>query len=301
MEQDNHLLLTNTFHWKCEECPPRNSHVEFFNNRDWQSVQEFWSHALKALYQRDKNETITASSALPPFIVGDELFSWTSLNRLHMVSMDSGEFDSTDQKFSSRYTYALCIGYDGSKYNGYQQQRGTDPNQIRTVEDDVEFLLRRKVIVAGRTDKDVSAMSQIISFHNHDAADQSDSIIKLIERRMERFDSCLQSGEPYISDDEISQNDNESMTQPEQSMLSKKKSKLQDKMNKKKSSFSYSTPTSSLSGKFRVWDCQRVSRKFHPIFSTLWRRYIFLFPLCPGKYENNVDVDVDFVRRCFAR
>ena len=51
----------------------------------------------------------------------------------------------------------------------------------------------------------------------------------------------------------------------------------------------------------RIWDCKRVSRKFHPIFSATWRRYIYLFPVSPGLYEDDIDVDVAFVDRCFSR
>lgn len=287
--------------WKSDEPLPRSSHVDFFNNRDWQSVQTFWSTALKSSYEREGVATDGARSRLPPFITGDEKFSWTNLHSLHKVSEESGEFQSTDQKYSSRYTYALTIGYDGSRYNGYQQQKGSDLCQIRTVEDDVEFLLRRKVVVAGRTDKDVSAMSQVISFHNHDQIDQSEAIMNMIQRRMSRFDESMAAGTQYISDDELSTRNghNEDTTSSVQK-LSKKKAKQQEKLNKKLASFPFSLPISFLSGKIRVWDCKRVSRKFHPIFSTTWRRYVFLFPCCEGNFEG-VDVDVNFVRRCFAR
>ena len=52
-------------------------------------------------------------------------------------------------------------------------------------------------------------------------------------------------------------------------------------------------------GHLWAWDCQRVPRKFQALFSATWRRYLYLFPLCDGLYNGNVDVDVPFVLECF--
>ncbi len=282
--------------WKCNECPSRNSHIQFFNERDWEAVRQFWSNTLQSKLQRNFPFIGEEANTIPPFIVGDDCFSWTNLQSLHQVSVESGEFNSRDQKYSSRCTYALTIGYDGSKYNGYQQQKGSDSTIIRTVEDDVEFLLRRKVVAAGRTDKDVSAMSQVISFHCHDLGDKSHQIMDMIERRINRFDDALCNDEHYTSEDEMKK-----ICDIEETLISNKRKRLQEKLDKQTTSFAFTLPNSPLRGKLRVWDCQRVSRKFHPIFSTTWRRYIYLFPVRTGVHLGDIDVDVAFIRQSFSR
>ena len=45
----------------------------------------------------------------------------------------------------------------------------------------------------------------------------------------------------------------------------------------------------------RAYECVRVPRRFHSLFSATWRRYVYLFPLNSGPFTSRqVDVDVDF-------
>ena len=134
----------------------RSSHQDFLDHRNFEVVQRYWSYLLSLP---------PASPYFPPFITGDEDYGMTNLQNMHAISVESGEFQSKDSKFQHRHTYVLTLGYDGSQYHGYQQQKGVE--HIRTVEDDIEFLLHRKVSAAGRTDKDVSAICQIISFTSY--------------------------------------------------------------------------------------------------------------------------------------
>ena len=90
-----------------------------------------------------------------------------------------GEFKSRDSRYLSRRTYALRIGYLGTAFHvlpatfsthlirrlqstqGYQRQRDRDGSSVRTVEGEVRRVLDRAVVCAGRTDGDVSALSQV--------------------------------------------------------------------------------------------------------------------------------------------
>lgn len=54
------------------------------------------------------------------------------------------------------------------------------------------------------------------------------------------------------------------------------------------------------SGQLIGWECYRVPRRFHALYSATWRRYVYVFPLNPGPYCG-FDVDVDFVNQCLHR
>ena len=141
-------------------------------------------------------------SILPEFVLGDHEFGVTDLSVIYTAGY--GEFNSNDPRsniiyvlpfiefsivqvwsfllrltsFNIRFkrkTFALRIGYDGTKYNGYQIQKGVVGTKT-TVEEDIEASLGRKVVAAGRTDKDVSAVSQIVSFTTFDDIDNGNII-----------------------------------------------------------------------------------------------------------------------------
>lgn len=97
---------------------------------------------------------------LPPYINGDEEFGVTNLLELHEAGM-RGEFTSKDSRYTSRKTYALRVGYDGTAYSGFQSQRNWD---ILTVEDDLKKITGKRVVAAGRTDRNVSALSQVVCY-----------------------------------------------------------------------------------------------------------------------------------------
>lgn len=167
----------------------RRSHHDFLNNlpdRDWSLCHRLWAWALSE--QR--------VSSLPVWLYGEPPYTITSLQPLHDIgcglsagrpvspptpsrkksSQDIGEFESSDPRYS-RHNIALVIGYNGSQYTGYQQQRGVEG--IRTVEDDLDVILDRKVTVAGRTDKGVSALSQVVSFKSKDPVDTAQLFLQL--------------------------------------------------------------------------------------------------------------------------
>jgi tRNA U38,U39,U40 pseudouridine synthase TruA len=111
---------------------------------------------------------------------------------------------------------------------------------VLTVEDDIEASLGRKVVAAGRTDKDVSAVSQVISFATFDDVNATDILNKLRDCEAVK------------------------------------------------------------SGRLAIFDCRRVPKRFHALFSATWRRYLYVFPLNSGPFQG-VDVDCAFVDRCLKK
>ena len=87
----------------------RNSHC-LLDDRDWDRVAKFWSDMM-------------LRSSLPLFVSGDPVsgYGLTDLKSIHDIGLE--EYASKDPRFKRR-TFALRIGYDGSKYNGYQMQKG---------------------------------------------------------------------------------------------------------------------------------------------------------------------------------
>jgi hypothetical protein len=88
----------------------RNSHENFFANRDWKRVANFWS-------------SLMLRATLPDFVTGSigDGYGLTQLQSIHALGTD--EFSSNDPRYK-RQTFAIRIGYDGSKYHGYQMQKG---------------------------------------------------------------------------------------------------------------------------------------------------------------------------------
>ena len=141
----------------------RNSLAEFFENRDWTSITNFWYRLMNS------------ADELPDFISGNDEYGITNLQVLHDLGED--EFASNDPRFK-RQTFALRLGYHGTSYQGYQMQKGVEG--VRTVEGDVMLALGgRTSVAAGRTDRDVSAVSQIISFSTYDLITATDIIEKM--------------------------------------------------------------------------------------------------------------------------
>jgi hypothetical protein len=138
----------------------RDSHTTFFEDRDWPRIDRFWLDTLRC-------------AELPPFVRGDDgdAYGVTNLAAIHALGAD--EFASSDPRYR-RQTFALKIGYHGPSYQGYQMQKGVPG--VRTVEGDVFAALGgRTSVAAGRTDRDVSAVSQVLSFTTYDAV-TADSI-----------------------------------------------------------------------------------------------------------------------------
>jgi len=200
----------------------RNSHSELIQERNWDVASNFW-------------RSILVSNVTPDFVQGYGDYGVTDLAAINNIGYM--EFQSGDPRFK-RQTFALRIGYDGTQYNGFQMQKGVEG--LRTVEDDIEIALKRKVVAAGRTDKEVSAISQIICFSTFEDLTSADFITQLKQSEAVH------------------------------------------------------------SGRLNVWDCKRVPKRFHALFSATWRRYLYIFPLNPGSY-NGVDVDIPFVNECLNK
>lgn len=199
----------------------RKSHVPFFEQRDWDSVIAYWGSLLV--------------NPLPPSISSPSEYTLTDLRTIHEIGKE--EFSCSDPRYK-RKTFAMRIGYNGCQYNGFQKQKGAIG--VYTVEDDIQLALERSTVAAGRTDKDVSAVSQVISFSTYEDIDE--------DFLMEKFNSS----------------------------------------------------SGARAGRLVAYDCARVPKRFHSLFSATWRRYIFYFPLNYGNYHG-VDVDVEFVRLCLSK
>lgn len=147
--------------WK--SCLDRGSHESFVLERDWNDVHEFWSSC------------ISDPSTIPDWLRGEEgkEYRFTQIDAIHNVAIETGEFNCSISKFSAKHTFALRIGYLGTRYNGYQRQKA-GLEGIQTVEDDIVNCLKYTSVAAGRTDKDVSALSQVVTFSTHDAITPED-------------------------------------------------------------------------------------------------------------------------------
>jgi hypothetical protein len=164
---------TDTLGWD------RSSHTFFFRERDWNRVEEYWT-------------SVVGSRDLPPYIIGDSEYGVTDLTALHEAGARS-EFSHNDARYQKRHTFALRIGYVGTKYNGFQRQKGVPG--VHTVEDDIKIALGYKTYCAGRTDADVSAVSQVINFKSEKEGMSSDMFL----RRMQESEPCI-SGRLQVYD-----------------------------------------------------------------------------------------------------
>ena len=127
----------------------RSSHIDFFNERDWESIGKFWGDLIR-------------THQFPEIINGDEEFG---LTKLAPYAFDRCLQAKKNDPKEKRKSFAFVIGYDGNRYCGYQQQKGTD---MTTVEDDLDKAFNRKLVASGRTDKSVSAISQVVTFSTYD-------------------------------------------------------------------------------------------------------------------------------------
>ena len=217
----------------------RDSHSLILEDRNWSLVTEFWSTCI----------TVDDRMRLPFWVLGsssssssssssvDFNYGITNIKEIHEIGKD--EYNSLDPRHK-RQTFAIRIGYNGCEYRGYQMQKGLNNN---TVEGDIYNALGLSTNAAGRTDSNVSAISQVISFHSHDNLTPDDILQKLKDS-----DAC--------------------------------KSK-----------------------RLGAWDCYRVPRKFHALFSATWRRYLYLLPLKVNEANKDTiyDIDVEFVNLLFQK
>jgi tRNA U38,U39,U40 pseudouridine synthase TruA len=131
-----------------------------------------------------------SAHSLPDYILGDmegkeskERYGVAALTPIHEAGK-KGEFVSKNFRYFSKQTFALRIGYDGNRYYGYQMQKYCPGI---TVESDLRLALGCNTIGAGRTDRGVSAVSQVICFAN-------DKMDRTPEYYMEKF----KSSKPFL-------------------------------------------------------------------------------------------------------
>jgi len=117
-------------------------------NRDWSKIVAFWQQVIKN------------PRSMPAFVQGNEKYGMTNLQPVFQAG-NRFEFQSVDVRYTRISTYALSINYDGTKFFGYQSQRNSS---ARAVEDILYEAIGHRVIAAGRTDRNVSAIGQVVSF-----------------------------------------------------------------------------------------------------------------------------------------
>eukprot|EP01031_Cornospumella_fuschlensis_P026890 gene26890-32497_t len=143
---------------------PRKSHADFFEARSWGWIESFW-------------QRMVVTDSFPSFLHGTTPYSVTDLVPIHKLGLQ--EYTSNDPRYR-RQTFALRISYLGSAYHGFQCQHaaGTQPS-VATVEQDLKDALGRSIVAAGRTDRAVSAISQVISFSTYEPLSPADFLLSL--------------------------------------------------------------------------------------------------------------------------
>ena len=124
---------------------------------DWELVSEFW----KTIIDKDNKEP-------PSWVKGDDEYGLSNIRKLDEVGKFSGEFSKNpnDTRYSLKKTFAILLGYRGSEYErGFARQRVKYGEEERTVELDIKNALQLgcQIVVAGRTDAHVSAISQVVN------------------------------------------------------------------------------------------------------------------------------------------
>jgi hypothetical protein len=149
-------------------------HRNFLQNRNWSLVGDYWDYLVQ-----------NADQALPAFVQGylnESTYGVTNLKDVENIGYES-EFLSKDTLYTSRKTFALRIGYKGRKYFGYQSQNHVSEDFI-TVEDDIRRILDIVPNSAGRTDRSVSAVSQIICFATKRVMEPNDILARFREHQL---------------------------------------------------------------------------------------------------------------------
>ena len=118
---------------------------------NWSLASRFWKSIMN-----------TPPDRLPSYIKGDKLYGLSDMKAAN-EACQRGEMRSKNSYFDHKKTYAITFGYDGTKFNGYQSQRNNDSTWA--VEDSLKRAFKgHHLTVAGRTDRGVNAISQIVSF-----------------------------------------------------------------------------------------------------------------------------------------
>lgn len=143
---------------------PEQMVVESFTTEcDWKLAGDFWDRMARRQH-RD----------LPSFVLGystgaeGDLYGVTDLSPLHNIGYE-GEFYCKHPRYARKTAFAMTISYTGAHYHGYQRQKINKnvrdaEKEVPTVEGDIHQVLGFRSTAAGRTDRGVSAVSQVVSF-----------------------------------------------------------------------------------------------------------------------------------------
>ena len=112
--------------------------VDFFKNRDWDSVAKFWHNNVRSP---------------SPLVTGNKKYGITDLKTL--------ECNSNQQTNYSRF--ALRVGYCGTMYTSYPRNLGRDTEGQVRVENDIDAALGKEAYCSRMTNPNASAISQIVS------------------------------------------------------------------------------------------------------------------------------------------
>lgn len=143
------------------------------SSRSWDIVNKFWQNII-----------LMDPKTWPQFIRGNSSQNYYINNLASLQEAgEKGEFLSRDSRYSKRYTYAMQIGYVGSAYYGYQRQRVPKWNasaEVLTVESELFHILKQACFCAGRTDRGVHAISQVVNFFAEDTSKSPQDMMDLV-------------------------------------------------------------------------------------------------------------------------
>ncbi|CAA3009277.1 tRNA pseudouridine synthase A [Olea europaea subsp. europaea] len=158
----NHTDACRHTRWTAKEC------YQFMSARPWQKVNDFYSYMVKgciSLSELFGKETYAIHD-------GTEIIEDCDKSQLASVTVG----DRTGRW--ARVTFKIVLSYHGGSFDGWQKQPGLNTVQAwiekslgKFVDEKKAQLLKEKnlpiegcVVVAGRTDKGVSALKQVCSF-----------------------------------------------------------------------------------------------------------------------------------------
>ncbi|XVE98903.1 hypothetical protein REPUB_Repub03eG0148700 [Reevesia pubescens] len=155
----NHTDSCNSARWSARE-----SFQFMYDHRPWQDVIDFYSNVV--------NARLTLSSL---FGNGAQL---SDSKTSEVLNCDEHEREERSGRWE-RVTFKIIVSYIGGAFDGWQKQPGLNTVQEiveqtlgRFVDDNKAQLLKEKskplegcALVAGRTDKGVSAIGQVCSFY----------------------------------------------------------------------------------------------------------------------------------------
>ncbi|KAF5742924.1 hypothetical protein HS088_TW09G00986 [Tripterygium wilfordii] len=163
--QYNHTDSCKLARWTSKQC------YQFMSARPWQHVLDFYSDAVHG-----HSSLFDLFPSLTNIVHGDTLIPEV-YDRNELKNVSCGEKSESGRW--ARVTFKIVVSYHGGSFDGWQRQPGLNTVQGlvekalgRFVDEKKAQLLKEKckplegcVLVAGRTDKGVSALRQVSSFY----------------------------------------------------------------------------------------------------------------------------------------